>query len=71
MDFAMFESLEVLVLGIHGKLCLWKALLVAARSNPRLNEFEFEELIDRAQQQYERVENNRLQLAQTVLAPTR
>jgi len=69
-DFAMFESLELLVLGIHGKLCLWKALQVAAQSDPRLHKFDFEKLLDRAQQQYWEVESNRLNLARTVLAPT-
>jgi hypothetical protein len=39
-DFEMFESLEQLALGIHGKLCLWKALQVAARLDSRRLEFE-------------------------------
>ena len=69
-DFAMFESLELLVLGIHGKLCLWKALQVASRPNSRLREFDFEKLIGRAQQQYDKVESERLNLAQAVLSPT-
>ncbi len=69
-DFAMFESLELLALGIHGKLCLWKALRVAAQQDPRLREFGFEELMSRAQQQYEQVESYRLKLAQIVLSPT-
>ena len=47
-NFEMFESLELLVLGIHGKLCFWKALMVASRQDLRLEEFNFEELIDRA-----------------------
>ena len=65
-DFAMFESLELLVLGIHGKLCLWKALLVASATDYRLEGLDFGTLISRAQQQYDRVEKNRLSLAQTV-----
>jgi hypothetical protein len=69
-DFAMFESLELMVLGIHGKLCLWKALQVASGPDSRLREFDFEELIGRAQQQYDKVESERLKLAQTVLLPT-
>jgi hypothetical protein len=67
-NFEMFESLELLVLGIHGKLCLWKALMVASRQDSRLGEFNFEELIARAQQQYDKVEHERLDLAQTVLS---
>lgn len=54
-DFAMFESLELLALGIHGKQCLWEALQVASRRDPRLREFAFENLIGRAQQQYDKV----------------
>jgi hypothetical protein len=68
--FAMFESIELLVIGIHGKLCLWKALQVASRHDSRLHEFDFEELIGRAQQQYDKVEAERLNLAQTALLPT-
>jgi hypothetical protein len=67
-DFAMFESLELLALGIHGKSCLWKAL--QAISDPRLAEFNFDELVSRAQQQYGAVESNRLKLAKTVLSPS-
>jgi hypothetical protein len=51
-DFEMFESLELLVLGIHGKLCLWKALQAASRLYSRLREYNFAELIGRAEQQY-------------------
>ena len=69
-DFGIFESLELLAIGIHGKLCLWKALQVASRSDSRLSGFDFETLIIRAQQQYDHVERNRLHLAETVLTPT-
>jgi hypothetical protein len=69
-DFAMFESLELLVLGIHGKLCLWKALQAASGFDTRLSDFDFEMLISRAQHQYDRVEMNRLELARTVLKGT-
>jgi hypothetical protein len=66
----MFESLEFLALGIHGKLCLWKALQAASRLDSRLREYDYEELVRRAQQQYEKVESQRLNLAETVLSPT-
>jgi hypothetical protein len=69
-DFEMFESLELLALGIHGKLCLWKALQAASRLDPRLHEYNFAELIGRAEQQYNKVESQRLDLAQIVLSPT-
>ncbi|MEG9436594.1 hypothetical protein JAO29_10525 [Edaphobacter sp. HDX4] len=67
-DFAMFETLELLTLGIHGKSCLWEALQVVSRVDSRLQEFDFEELIRRAQQQYEEVDRRRLELARTVLS---
>lgn len=70
-DFAMFESLELLALGIHVKLCLWKALRVAAPQDTRLREFSFEDLMSRAQQQYDQVESHRLNLAPVVLSPIR
>jgi hypothetical protein len=66
-NFEMFESLELLALGIHGKLCLWKALKSASKFDPRLRQYNFEELISRAQRQYEKVESERLELAKTVL----
>jgi hypothetical protein len=65
-DFELFESLELLALGIQGKLCLWKALQVASGLEPRLREYDFAKLICRAEQQYENVEIQRLNLAQTV-----
>jgi hypothetical protein len=66
----MFESLELLAVGIHGKQCLWKALQVASRLDSRLREYDFEALDSRAQQQYDKVESERLKLAQTVLSPS-
>ncbi len=70
-NFEMFESLELLVLGINGKLCLWKALQAASGLDSRLREYDFEELVRRAQQQSDKVESLRLDLAQTVLSSTK
>jgi hypothetical protein len=67
----MFEFLELLVLGINGKLCLWKALQAASGLDLRLREYDFEELVGRAQQQSDKVESLRLDLAQTVLSPAK
>ncbi|MEA3007318.1 MAG: hypothetical protein QOI94_2587, partial [Acidobacteriaceae bacterium] len=69
-NFEMFESLELLALGIHGKQCLWKALQVASKLDSRLREYNYEELLSRAQQQYDKVEHERLNLAQSVLSPS-
>jgi len=70
-SFELFESLELLALGIWGKLSLWKALQAASSSDARLREYDFESLIRRAQQQYDDVESKRLNLAQTVLSPAK
>jgi hypothetical protein len=67
-DFGMFESLELLSLGIQGKLCLWKALQAASQLDSRLRAYPFEDLVSRAQEQYEKVETQRLDLAQHVLS---
>jgi hypothetical protein len=66
-DFEMFESIELLVLGIHGKQCLWKALQAASVLDARLQGCDFEYLIQRAQQQYAEVEHQRLDLAKSIL----
>jgi hypothetical protein len=65
----MFESLEMLALGIHGKFSLWKALHVAAKNDSRLEMYDFDQLAKRAQQQYNIVEIQRLDLARTALSP--
>jgi hypothetical protein len=70
-DFEMFESLELLALGIQGKLCLWKALQVASRLDSRLRDYDFEELVSSALRQFDEVEDQRLSLAATVLLPVR
>ena len=67
--FETFETLEFLAIGIYGKLSLWKALRAASGRDARLQSFNFDELIQRATQQYDRVEAERLNLAQVVLAP--
>jgi hypothetical protein len=68
-DFELFESLELLALGVQGKLSLWKALRTAATQDVRLLAYDFESLIVRAQRQFDEVEGQRLKLAQSVLSP--
>jgi hypothetical protein len=58
-----FEALEFLVLGIHGKWALWRALSVI-ESDPRLRGTDFGFLISRAQSQHDLVEERRLAAAQ-------
>jgi hypothetical protein len=71
LDFSLFESLEMLELGIFGKLCLWKALQVVALQDERLRDYDFKELIRRANQQGDQVEIERLTLAGSVFGRER
>jgi hypothetical protein len=64
-----FQAIETLALGILGKLALWRALAILAEKDDRLRDVDFRELIARAEAQYATVEENRLLLARTALAP--
>jgi hypothetical protein len=66
-EFGTFEALEFLALGVQGKLSLWHALCVAAVSDARLGDLDFEQLIVRAKAQYAQVEEQRLISAATAL----
>lgn len=61
-----FEALEFLVIGIHGKRALWRAMEVVASFDSRLQGIDFTELIARAESQHQRVEERRLACAQFV-----
>lgn len=61
-----FEALEFLVIGIHGKWALWRALAEVASFDARLQGFDFGELIVRAEKQHQKVEERRLACAQSV-----
>jgi hypothetical protein len=58
-----FEALEVLALGILGKLALWQTLAHIAKADPRLDGLDFEQLSSRAKEQHTRAEALRLQAA--------
>jgi hypothetical protein len=62
------EELEILVLGVTGKLGLWKALLALAPTDDRLDAEELDVLIDRAARQLQGVESHRLRAAEEALA---
>jgi hypothetical protein len=70
-EFSTFQSLEFLALGVLGKGGLWKALDVAAASDQRLGGYDFKQLASSAQMQYEKVERQRLELAETALKPAK
>lgn len=55
-----FIAIESLVLGVLGKLSLWRALAHVADQHPAIAPIDLNELIDRAQTQYDRLERERL-----------
>jgi hypothetical protein len=65
----MVESLEVVGLGIHGKLAMWHALKAAAEDYPPLqNVVDYERLSQRAEEQRRRLEVVRLEAAKVAFA---
>lgn len=68
-DFGIFQALEVIALGIQGKLALWRALSIAAETDARLRGLDFERLSNRAKEQHARVEERRLLRARAVFQP--
>ncbi|MBM4442157.1 MAG: hypothetical protein FJ027_17205 [Candidatus Rokubacteria bacterium] len=70
-DLGTFESLEMLALGIQGKLSLWKALAVVAAGHSALHGIDFGHLAGRAQAQHAQVEQRRLEVAPRALAAHR
>lgn len=69
ISFETFESLEFLVLGVHGKLALWRALEVASTLDVRLQGVDYSFLERRAVQQEETIDKERLALARSVFRP--
>jgi hypothetical protein len=61
----MLEALEALAHGIQGKLGLWRALAVAADHVAQLRQLDLPRLQQRAREQHDRVEAQRLQAARS------
>ena len=61
------EELEVLSLGVEGKLALWQSLRRTHGADPRLSGIELEGLIDRARSQRRRLERQRRRAADEAL----
>jgi hypothetical protein len=59
----LLQALEALALGITGKQLLWRSLVAVAPDYPALQGTDFSELGKRAQDQFERVETLRLEMA--------
>jgi hypothetical protein len=59
----LLQALEVLALGICGKELLWRALQTVEANVSQLQGIDLERLEQRAREQFERVEKERLHLA--------
>ena len=59
----ILQSLELVALGIQGKRLLWNALAAAASGIPGFTGVDFEHLQERARQQFNQVETERLRIA--------
>ena len=66
-EFARFEGLEVLALGILGKLSLWETLQLLASHDARLGGHDYPHLAERARSQHAEVERCRLEICQAAL----
>jgi hypothetical protein len=62
-ELRTLEALEALGLGIQGKLALWRALEAVAGTVPQLGSLDFPRLERRALDQFDRVDQLRLQAA--------
>jgi hypothetical protein len=67
--FRLFESLELVALGIDGKSALWRALATAAKTNAELRGPDYDRLERRALDQRARMEKQRLHAGRAALGP--
>jgi cellobiose-specific phosphotransferase system component IIA len=63
-----FEAFETISLGILGKRALWEALRVRQNDDPRVAELDYDALISRAEQQFQKANRYRLELIQGALS---
>jgi hypothetical protein len=68
VDIDLFMALETLMIGVRGKLLLWKALKEVEGDYPPLAAAGLDDLIVRAQSQFEALEGERLAAGRLVLA---
>jgi hypothetical protein len=61
-------AVESLALGVWGKLSLWRALAQVGDQHPAIASVDLDELIARAQNQYDLLERERLAAAKRALA---
>ena len=66
-DLSRLIEVEGLCLGVEGKLSLWRSLKNVAQQDPRLAVAELDQLIERAKQQRDELEEHRLEAAARAL----
>ena len=69
LEFARFEGLEVLALGILGKLSLWETLQLLTPHDARLAGCDYAKVEQRARDQHAEVERRRLEMGRAALLP--
>jgi hypothetical protein len=62
-----FEAFETISLGILGKRALWEALQVQQKADARVAGFDYSALIARAEQQFQKANQYRLELVPNTL----
>jgi hypothetical protein len=67
-ELGTFMALETLMLGVRGKACMWRALKQVADQYPPLASVNLDELIERADRQYDTLERERLAAGTRALA---
>ena len=67
-DFGAFITLETLSMGVEGKRCMWMALKAIEGDVPELADTALDTLIERAQDQRDRIESKRQQWAPRALS---
>ena len=63
VDISQLFEMETLSLGIEGKLAMWRSLKMVAHEDPQLSSTNFDDLIQRAQQQLDGLERYRQEAA--------
>jgi hypothetical protein len=66
-QLGLIQAIEVLVLGVTGKQLLWRALSASIGDSPLLRGVDLTKLEERAIEQIERLETQRLEIAREVL----
>ena len=68
-ELRLLEGLETLALGIQGKAALWRGLEAAGDRLAPLRSLDVPRLRQRAEEQFQRVEAERLQVARSLFEP--